>query len=294
MHTTPSLRGQGHHSGALGSREHLHHLLHAVRGDIHEYIFLILGILDSFYAEEEFVQHFQLFGCEILVGYEERLTLHHHLHLSQVVAHQGTTTTHDVKDGICKSYPRADLHRACDDMYVSSYAILLHETSQDGGIGCGYLLSFKPFETRIIHSPWNGQREATLAEAQRSHHTCILRALFKLVLPHYAQVCHARSHALGYIIVAQEEHLYGEIGALHQQSPPALGNLDTGLRKQFHGVFIEPSLRLHGYSQQRILFHSYSENVKMLCKYPVLSHSTPICNSFFSLPTRVWANTMQS
>ena len=169
-------------------------------------------------------------------------------------------------------------------MYVGCYVILLHETTQDGRIACGYLLAFEPLEPCVTASLGHSQREATLAEAQSAHHLGVLGTLLKLVLSHYAQVGHAARHALRDVVVAQVEHLNGEVTALHQQGALAAAHFDAGLGKQGHRVLEESTLRLYCNSQHILqsvfyLIYIYFYSFIRAQRYEKTAASQNICRS---------------
>ena len=245
MHAAPTLRSERHHSGTLGTRKHGHHIGHFVSRHVHKHVLFLLGRLYRLNAEEQFVQHGTLLGREVAVGNEHSLALHHHFHLTQIIAHECAAAGHNIENGVRQPDSRANLHRTCDNMYVSRNMIGLHESSQDVGIRSCNLASLKPLEARILDGFGNGQREPTATETQRTHHVCLLLPLFELVLSHNSQISHARCHTLRDVIVAQIEHFDGEIAALHEQRTLAAAHFDARLSKQGHCILKKPTFRLN-------------------------------------------------
>ena len=70
------------------------------------------------------------------------------------------------EDAVGQSDARADLHTACDDVYLCLDALLVEEHLQDMRIAGGNLLAVEPVHTTILNILGNGQRQAALREAK--------------------------------------------------------------------------------------------------------------------------------
>ena len=126
----------------------------------------------------------------MLVADQQGLTLHHHLHLAEVVAHKRRTRGHDIEDSIGQSNARADLYRTRNHVNLSLDAMLVKKLLEDGGIACGNLLAVEPLNTFIVDLLGNSQRQAALRESETGDDFSILAALHELVLTHHANVSH--------------------------------------------------------------------------------------------------------
>ena len=217
MDGVPAGRGEWHDGGALGSRQDGDDLVEALGGHVHQHIFLVLSGLDGFDAEEEVVEDGPLLGRESLVGDEQCLAVHGDLDLAEVVAHEGRTAADDVEDGVGQADSRGNLHGTRDDVDLGVNTFLLKVGAEDGRIAGGYLLALEPLHTGIVDGLGDGQREAALAEAQTTDDIGFLATFHELIFAHDTQVGHTRGHGLRNVVVAEIEHLHGEVGRLDKQ-----------------------------------------------------------------------------
>ena len=152
------------------------------------------------------------------VADEQSLALHHYLNLGEIVAYQCRTRADNIKDTICQTDTRANLHRTSDDVNVGIDIVLLHELAQDVRIRGSNLLAIKPLQSWIINLLRDGKTQAALAETQSVDNLCVFTTLNKLIFTHNTDVGNARGYALRNIVIAEIEHLQREITCLHQKS----------------------------------------------------------------------------
>ena len=103
-------------------------------------------------------------------------------------------------------------------MDVDVQVVVRGKTTEDAGIGCGYLLAVEPFKSGIVNSLRNSKRDAALGETKPANDVGILAALYKLVLANDADIRHSAGYTLRNIIVTEIKNLKGEIARLNKQS----------------------------------------------------------------------------
>ena len=206
-----SFVGQGDDGGTLQAWQHVDDFLQTGLRGVHAYIFLVFGILYGLEAEEHLLQYQALLLAELPVADEQGLAPHHYLHLAQVVAYQCGAAADDVEDAVGESDARTDFHRPRDDVNFCLDAVLVEEVAEYGRIARGNLLAIEPLYALIVDFLGDGQRQTALREAQARDNLGILAALHKFVLAHHADVGHTAGYALRNVVVAEIEHLQGEV-----------------------------------------------------------------------------------
>ena len=99
-------------------------------------------------------------------------------------------------------------------MNIRADTVLVKKPFQDARIRGRYLLPIKPLQSFVVGFLMNSQRETAFAETQPSDDVSFLIALHKLIFSYYTQIGHTSCHALRYIVIAQEKHLYRKISRL--------------------------------------------------------------------------------
>ena len=102
--------------------------------------------------------------------------------------------------------------------------------------------------SRILVALGHGERDAAAAEAQLRHHFDVETALGHLVQAHYSQLRRSVGHHLRDVVVAQIEHLDGEIRRFGQEFAFGVVHLDTYFTQQCNALFVEPAFGLNSYS----------------------------------------------
>ena len=133
-------------------------------------------------------------------------------------------------------------------MDVRLNLLLVQKVLQDVRVGSGNLLVVEPLQPVVFGLLMDGQRETAFAESQPVNDFSFFGTFHELVFPHDAQVGHAVGHTLRNIVVAQEEHLHGEVGRLCQQGTFGSRQLDVGFCEQGHCVFKQTPFGLYGNS----------------------------------------------
>ena len=211
MDRCPALCGEWHYRRRLYARENLQDLVHALCRSVHKHVFLVVSNENRLYAEKEFVQDSQLLFRHILIANEQRLTVHHHLHLTELIAYECRARAYDVEDTVRESDAWSNLHRALDGMDMNVKIVLLSERTENVWVGGSDLLSVEPLHTSVFYALWYGERNATFRESEPLYDVCIFVSLHELIFSHDTDVSHSACHALRNVIVSVIEHFKREI-----------------------------------------------------------------------------------
>ena len=242
MYRAPLLVSQRDDRRTLQARQYVDNLLQASLGRVHTDILLILSVLHRLEAEEHLLQYLALLLCQLLVADQQRLALHHHLYLAQVVAHQRRARGYDVEDTVSQPDARTDLHRTRNHVDLGLDTLLVEEMLEDGRIARGNLLAVEPLHALIVYLFGDGQRQAALRESQSRHDVGILATLHELVLSDHADVSHTTGYTLWNIVIAEVKHLQRKIRRLYEQRALRGAHLDVCLCQQIHRIVEQTSL----------------------------------------------------
>ena len=133
-------------------------------------------------------------------------------------------------------------------MNLSRDALIGKEALQDAGVGRGNAFALQPFHTFVRFALRYGNRKATTAESQLTHHLHILIALQHFVEAHDANVGCAVGNDTWDVVIAHEEHLHGEVARRKQKGALGFINLDAGFGKECHRVVMKATFRLYCYT----------------------------------------------
>ena len=131
VNAAPPLGSERHDGRALDARQHLYNIFHAFGRDIHKYILLIIRSHDRLNPEEQLFEDFFLLVVKILIGDEQRLALHHHFHLLEVVADERRSRADNIENAVSQANTRCNFHRSLNDMNINIDSLLLHERFED-------------------------------------------------------------------------------------------------------------------------------------------------------------------
>ncbi len=124
-------------------------------------------------------------------------------------------------------------------MDVGMDIVLVEETLENAWITCGDFLSVEPFKSLIIGILWNRQRQTALREAKTIDNLCLFVSFLIFVLAYDTYVSYTAGNTLWDVIVAKEEHLQWEVGALYEQGALAWTYFDVRFRKEIHAVLVK-------------------------------------------------------
>ena len=186
--------------------------------------------------------------------YEHGLRFEYALHLLQAVRYERSARRNDIEYRVGNTSRRSYLDRAGYNLQLGIDTLLLEIAAQDRGVRRSDTLATEILHARIFVTLGYCERYAAAAETQTCDYLDIKAALGHLVQSDDTE----RGRAVGYdlrdIVIAQVEHLDGEIRRLRQELALGLVDIYADLAQQSDALLIEPALVLNSNSQHNIYF----------------------------------------
>ena len=215
MDRAPVVVGQRNDGRTLDAGQYACNLFDTVFRSIQHHVFLVLGRTHGLEAEQHLIENPVFFFIHIPITNEHGFAFHNNFHLPKVVADEGRTAAHDVKNAIGQTDSRTDFNRARNYMNISLYSSFEHEVAKYVGIGSRNFPPIKPIEPGVVDFFRNGQTEPASAETETGNDLSVFVALHELIFSYDPNVGYTVGHTLWDIIVTQIEDFQRKVGRLH-------------------------------------------------------------------------------